>query len=177
MTALRLQFVLVNVVGGLAVLASYAIGLASPTTSGGALWGGVPQALRPVYAVSMLTATVGYFCFTGFVLLRVPTIGIRFFGRHGFGFLNGLYAAVLAASALWMPLTLAYLETPRTGIWWLVRLDLAVTAIGSLGVLAALLASNLDHGDRWYRLAILGLLAFSFQTVVLDAIVWPSFFR
>ena len=177
MTSPRLRFVLLNVLGGLAVLASYGIGLASHAGSAAALWGGVPLALRPLYTASMLAAAAGYFCFTSFVLLRVPTAGVRFFGRFGFPLLEWLYAVVLVPSAAWMPLTLAYLDRPSRALWWLIRFDLALVGLGSLGLLAALVVSDLDRSTVHYRLAVLGLVAFCFQTAVLDAVIWPALFR
>ena len=41
------QVLVLNVVGGAAVLGSYAWGIASHDNPGAALWGAVPEALRP----------------------------------------------------------------------------------------------------------------------------------
>ena len=61
----------INVLGGSAVLASYAYGLASNPLTRGDVWGGVPETLRPFYTVTMLLAAAGYFAFSYFVFFKV----------------------------------------------------------------------------------------------------------
>lgn len=69
-------------VGGAAVLASYAYSLGfDPATQAG-LWGGVPLGLLPAYVVSMAAATAGYFAFTYFLLFRVDPDRARIAGRY-----------------------------------------------------------------------------------------------
>jgi hypothetical protein len=159
----------------MAVLASYAIGLGSGSISGDALWGGVPQSLRPLYTVNMLLAAAGYFLFTPYILLRLSPATTRIAGGRGFGVFHLLYALVLLPSALWLPLTAHVLARPSAFAWALVRADLALVAVGSLGLLAALLTLSSD-APRGRTLAVIGLLPFCLQTAVLDAIVWPAFF-
>ena len=168
--------ILVNVGGGVAVLGSYAYGLLTHPNAGEVLWGGVPETLRPLYSASMLSATLGYFAFTGFLLFAVDPDRVRIAGRFGFGLFNVLYALMLAASALWLPLTFAAVEDPGNAIWILTRLDLGVVATASAALLIALLLHEPRRPLAPYALAVLGLVAFSFQTVILDAIVWPAYF-
>lgn len=170
----RLSLLAVNGIGGIAVLASYAIGIAGHPDSGDAMWGGVPQALRPLYTVSMLTAAAGYFAFTLPLLFGVDPDRVRIGGRFGFGALHLLYAAILLPSALWMPLTLALIDGGGVP-WWSIRLVLAVVGLGSLGLLLAIGSLRpISAGRR--RLALAGCAAFCFQTAVLDALVWPAYF-
>jgi hypothetical protein len=75
-----------------------------------------------------------------------------------------------------MPLTFALLEAPSAELWWAIRLTLAAVAAGSLGMLAGLVAVRPSPASLAHRLAVAGSLAFSFQTAVLDAVVWPAFF-
>jgi hypothetical protein len=58
----RRSLLALNVIGGTAVLASYVVGLGA--VPGDALWGGVPESLRPLYTVNMFLAAAGYFLFT-----------------------------------------------------------------------------------------------------------------
>lgn len=164
-------------VGGTAVLASYVVGPLSAPDPAALLWGGVPETVRPFYVIGMLLGAAGYFAFTYFLLFRLAPETSRIAGRFGFGLFNLLYAAILLPSALWMPLTLLTVSQSSPALLWLVRLDLWVVAVASLGLLGALLALE-PRQPRWaYRLAVAGSIFFCLQTVVLDAMVWVSLFR
>jgi hypothetical protein len=175
MISRRRAMALINLFGGIAVLGSYAYCLMSYPAQAGDFWGGVPDGLRPLYTVNMFLAAAGYFAFTFFLMYRLkPTTGGG--ERFGLGTFNALYALILIPSALWMPLTFAMLEAPSDGLWWAIRLTLAAVGIGSLGLLAGLVAVRPSLPSLAHKLAVVGSLAFSFQTVVLDAAVWPAFF-
>ncbi|MDH3212766.1 MAG: hypothetical protein OEM05_09805 [Myxococcales bacterium] len=165
----------INLFGGTAVLASYAYCLVAYSAQTGDFWGGVPDRLRSVYTVNMCLAAAGYFAFTYFLMYRLKptTSGGSCFG---FGTFNALYALILLPSALWMPLTFAMLESPSDGLWWAIRLTLAAVGIGSLGLLAGLVAVRPSPPSLAHKLAVVGSLAFCFQTAFLDALVWPAFF-
>jgi hypothetical protein len=170
MNASLRSFVWLNVLGGAAVLASYAWGVSALGDDAGRAWGGVPESLRPWYTLSMMSAAAGYFPMTWHVLAGL---------RRDPGSMRGataLYAGILAFSALWLPLTCRMLEQPSPILWWSIRADLAVVAACSLLVLFRIARSpSAGHASR--RLAALGgALAFCLQTVVLDAIVWPAYF-
>jgi hypothetical protein len=135
--------------------------------------GGLPGVLRPLYAVHMLLAAVGYCAFTGYLLRRVDPDRLRIAGRFGFDAILVLYALVLVPSALWMPLAFAWIESPGAVPWILVRVDLALVGAGAVGLLGALL--GIDGGGRGpaYTAAVVGCIPFVLQTAVLDALVWP----
>jgi hypothetical protein len=164
-----------NALGGAAVLASYAHGLASSETRA-ALWGGVPEALRPLYTASMALATAGYFAFGFFVLFRLDPGRTRVAGGFGFGALHACYALILLPSALWLPLTARMLAAPGDALWLAIRGALALVALGSLGLVMALASAQPASGRGVRAVALAGALAFSFQTAVLDALVWPAYF-
>jgi len=175
MHAQRKNLLWINLIGGTAVLGSYVLGIAGHESPGD-VWGGVPESLKPLYTVNMFLAAAGYFLFTYFVFFRVDPERARVAGRFRFGLFNALYALILIPSALWMPLTFAMLDAPSAGLWVTIRLVLAAVGIGSLGLAAAVLAVDAP-GSNWpRRLAFVGTLAFSFQTAVLDALVWPAYF-
>ncbi len=174
---MRLLLWVVNLVGGLAVLGSYAHGILTHEEPGRALWGGVPSSLRPLYQICMLLATAGYFAFSGFLLFAVPPETTRIAGRWGYGALVPIHALFLIASALWMPLTFRYLAAPTTGGWIAVRAVLFATGIGALALIAAL-ATIEPREPRWsWALALVGACAFALQTAILDGLVWPALFR
>jgi hypothetical protein len=171
----RWRFLWINVLGGVAVLASYAHGLATHPATRGDVWGGVPDALRPLYVVSMLLAAAGYFPLAGYLFFGAPETA-RVARRFRLDLFNALFAAILVGSALWMPLSFAMLEAPGAALWWTIRAVLAVVGAASLAVLAALLALE-PKGSRFaYGLAVAGCVFFCIQTALLDAIVWPAFF-
>jgi hypothetical protein len=166
----------VNVGGGAVVLGSYAYELlANPHTRDG-IWGGVPDALKPYYTASMLLATVGYLLFTYFVFFRVDAETARIAEQYDVRLFNALYVAVLAPSALWMPLTFAMIDEPSEGLWFVIRVVLAVVGLGSVGFVLALLMLDQRRPTWSYWLAVAGSVAFTFQTALLDALVWPAYF-
>jgi hypothetical protein len=171
----RASLIALNAAGGAAVLGSYAWGLSQPGL-GDALWGGVPESVRPLYTANMLLAAAGYFLFSHFVLFRLAPASTRIAGRFGFGLFHLLYALVLVPSALWLPLTAHALASPGPLAWAAVVFDLLLVAIGSLGLLVAL-ATLRPAPARGRRAALLGLLPFCLQTAVLDALVWPAWFH
>ncbi len=175
MLSRRRTMALINLFGGIAVLGSYAYCLTSYPAAAGDFWGGVPEGLRSVYTMNMFLAAAGYFAFTFFLMYRLRPANAGK-SRFGLGTFNVLYALILIPSALWMPLTFAMLEAPSDGLWWAIRLTLATVGIGSLGLLAGLVAVRPSSPSLAHKLAVIGSLVFSFQTVVLDAAIWPAFF-
>jgi hypothetical protein len=166
----------INVAGGAAVLGSYVHGLATHPETRDALWGSIPEELKAVYGVTMWLAAGGYFLFSYFFFFRTDAETVRFGTRLGFGLINGLYALIMITSALWMPLTFAYLASPTPGLWLIVRIDLLAVAAGSIGLLVALFTMKPRAEGIAGVLALLGLLLFTVQTAFLDPIVWPQFF-
>jgi hypothetical protein len=171
----RRSLLLLNALGGAAVLVSYAWGLGSSAELGASLWGGVPEGVWGFYTLNMFLAAAGYFLFTPYILFRLPPDTLRIAGRFGFGLFHVLYALVLLPSALWLPLTAHMIAHPSAVAWLVVRLDLALAALGSLGLLASLMALPSD-APRGRALAVIGLIPFCLQTVVLDALIWAALF-
>jgi hypothetical protein len=156
------------------VLGSYVYGFAHWPDAVSAMWGGVPEAIRPLYTSWMFVAAAGYLAFTYLFFFRTDAAAARLLGGRGYGALNGLYALVLVGSALWMPATKLHLDgaLPFALVW----LDLLGVAAGSLGLLAAV-ATLAPRPPRVLRaLALAGAAGFCVQTVLLDAIVWPLIF-
>jgi hypothetical protein len=176
MKAAQRNLVAINVLGGLLVLGSYAWGFLARPDAMGALWGGVPESARGLYTINMFLAAGGYFLFTPYLIFRllpqlesnsnslVPTLCTCF------------YLAILVPSALWLPMTAAMVAAPSLPLWISIRLVLALVALGSAGLLSALALTRAQDRQRGHTAALLGLLPFSLQTVVLDAVVWPLFF-
>jgi hypothetical protein len=165
----------INVLGGTAVLASYAWNLLAHPEAGGDFWGNVPAAIQPAYVVTMLLAATGYFAFTRFVF-RLRPAEVKIAERFGYGLFKWIYLLILVPSALWMPLTFEMITSPGAGLWLAIRLVLAAVGVGSLLLVAALLWMEPRAPKRSHRFALAGSVAFSFQTAVLDAVVWTAYF-
>lgn len=162
MTLRQILFLSINIIGGILVIGSYVYCI---KTHGNAdsLWGGVAVNIRKIYTASMLIATVSYFAFALYVMLKVES---------GYVF-HVLLAIMLGASALWMPLTYAMIQSPATAIWIGIRVVLAVVALASLGILVSLLLISPKPAGVFYWSAVVGAVLFTLHTGVLDAILWP----
>lgn len=167
--------IVINVLGGLAVLGSYAWGLLSFPETRGLVWGGVPDSLRPFYTASMLTAAAGYFPFTAFILFRAKPETLDQKEPVSSSLINGLYLAVLVPSAIWMPLTFEMIHRPSAGLFGLICLVLAIVAAGSLGLIYVVLRLR-QQGPVFFWFALAGVIAFNIQTTLLDALVWTAYF-
>ncbi len=172
----KLLMLVINALGGAAVLGSYVWGIRAHPLTSSALWGGLSPGARPYYNVSMLTAAAGYFAFLHFILLRLNPEDVRIGRRFGYGLFNVLFAAILVPSALWMPLTFAALEASSVALAGLTRVVLVIVGLASLGLLAALLHVQPRLPSWAYWLALIGCGAFCLQTAVLDMIIWSAFF-
>lgn len=164
-------------IGGVAVLGSYGLGILANPEAGAMLWSGVPQGIRPYYTVNMFLAASGFFAFTYFILFRLQPVDEQNTRRYGYGFFNLLYAGILIPSALWLPLTVLAVEQNSILLSWIVRLALITVGLASLGLLFTLVKVRTPQSLWARRLAVIGCVFFCFQTVVLDAIVWGAYFR
>ncbi|TNE87425.1 MAG: hypothetical protein EP330_18335 [Deltaproteobacteria bacterium] len=161
----RLSFAIVQVLGGLSVLGSYAWGLATHPDTAERLWGTIPEAWWTPYSLCMPPAAVGYLVATWFLWRRDPH-------SEGYRRTTVWYAGFLAASTAWMPLCFAALDHSRASLLPAIQAVLALAAVFALAIAAEITRSDLAHRHR--VLAAWSLLCW--QCVVLDALVWPRFF-
>ena len=176
MNAAQWRLIAIVAVGGAAVLGSYVHGIATHPETRGLVWGGVPDAARPLYTINMFLAAAGWFTFTSYILFRLPSDSTRVGGRYGWSLFVWLHILVLVGSTLWMPLTFAYLDAPSPALWWAIRGALMVVGLASLGFIFALAAAEPKTSPVWLRLAVLGAVFFTVQTLLLDALIWPAYF-
>ncbi len=166
-----------NVVGGPLVLLSYWWGATAwPADSVARLWGGVPESVRPAYSSWMFVAAAGYLTYASFLFFRVDAARVRVAGRFGFGAFNVLLALILFPSAVWMPLTLQYIEAPGPATWALVVTGLWATGLASLAMIGALSRLEPRGPSGHWKAAVVGSIAFAGQTFALDSCVWPAMF-
>jgi hypothetical protein len=172
----RRLFLVLNLVGGVAVLGSYAHGIMTHPSPGAALWGSVPVAIQPLYTVSMFTAAAGYLALAYFLFFHVDPNTAKV-GASGYGIFNLIVATILAPSALWMGLTFAYVASPTPLGWAAVHGVLLLVGLGAIAMIVGLARLRPVTSPLAHRIAIAGAVAFAFQTAVLDALVWPAYFR
>ena len=73
-------------------------------------------------------------------------------------------------------MTAQMVVNPDPALWWAIRVALVLVALGSLGLLTALLSLG-NEAPKGRALAAIGLLPFSLQTALLDALIWPAYFE
>jgi len=167
----KIILLLINLLGGVAVIGSYVAGLSAKHGGAAALWGATPGSIRPFYTVSMVLAALGYFAFIYFILFRLSPES----GRFNLFYL--IFLGILVPSAFWMPLTNMYLANPILATWILIRVVLAIVGISSLVLALVLLGLHVKEGGLAYALAVAGSFYFAFHTLVLDAVFWPILFK
>ena len=72
------QFLLINIIGGIAVLGGYAIALINNPETRNQLWGGVPENLRLWITAFMFISAFGY-CFAMYYLIFDEGLSLGFF--------------------------------------------------------------------------------------------------
>lgn len=164
-----------NLIGGVAVLSSYVLAFAYAPAVREGLWGGLPEDLRPLYTANMLLAALGYFPFTAlFVFGEAAHPGAREPGHPRY--LLIAYALVLIPSALWVPLTAWVIASPSLLLWYGVRLDLFLVAVGAAMILAETFQHARAKRSVVGTLPLAGAIPFFVQTGILDALIWPAFY-
>jgi hypothetical protein len=177
MSTQHIILLVINILGGIAVIGSYIFGLNAQAGGTNALWGGVPANIRLVYGISMILAALGYFAFSYFIFFRLVPGEVSVAGRFGFSLFYAIFLVILIPSALWMPLTNLYVTNPSTGMWIGVRTVLAIVGLASIALVWALLSLQTKVPHISYWLAVAGSAYFAFHTAILDAIVWAALFK
>lgn len=172
------QYILLGimVVGGAAVIGSYIYGFAKHPGSADALWGGVTGGLRYLNFVTMILAVIGYFTFSYWLFFKLDPDNVLIADRLGFWLFHIIFIFILIPSALWMPLTHAYVAQPSPGLWAGVRVVLALVGIASLALLWAIIAISPREANLAYWFAVGGAAFFAVQTAVQDMLIWPALF-
>lgn len=173
----QIILLIINILGGIAVIGSYILGLGGQSGGANVLWGGVPAGIRPVYFGSMIISALGFFAFIYFLLFRLNSAETVIANRFGYYIFYIIFILMLGASAFWMPLTNMYVAHPSNGIWISVRIVLAVVGLASIALVLALLTLQTKNHGLPYWLAVAGSAYFAFHTAILDAIVWAALFR
>ncbi|HEY32444.1 MAG TPA: hypothetical protein G4O10_05000 [Dehalococcoidia bacterium] len=173
----QIILLVINIIGGVAVICSYIFGIRAQSGGANALWGGVPENIRPLYGVSMILSALGYFAFLYFVLFQLVPDEVQIAGRFGFSLFCAIFLVMLIPSAIWMPLTNVYVGSPSTILWIGVRTVLALVGLASIALVWALASLQTGGTGISYWLAVVGSGYFAFHTAILDAIIWAALFK
>ena len=171
-------FVVVNIIGGICVLSSYAYELLVHPRYRLALWGGVSGTTRNIFIVSMLPSAIGYLMFFYYMSFTAGmSLFVDSYSMPIMRYAPTILATIfLASSSLWMPSTMHYLHSQRV-VWWHITVSsLWLTAFSLL--LLTLLLIFTDNGiDSLTRyLGIGGLVYITFHCLVMDAFIWTRKF-
>jgi len=169
-------FLAINIVGGILVLASYVIGLKAGK-SADILWGGIQKNIRGVYTISMLVAATGFFLFTIFTFLQLNNIESILPYSLNKNVFNILYLIILSSSMLWIPLVNMMVSNPSTILWISIRFVLILVGLCSLFLLILLFKISPKPTGFLYTSSLLGLFWFFIHTGILDAILWPHYWK
>jgi hypothetical protein len=162
---------IINLVGGIAVIGSYILGLAGKANGANTLWGGTPAGIKPLYTISMIISALGYFAFISYMLFKLDVSAVNL------GLLYGAFLGILVASAFWMPLTNLYVKNPAVILWLGIRLVLVIVGLASILLAAIIVSLHTKETGTVYWLAVAGSVYFAFHTAVLDMLLWPVFFK
>jgi hypothetical protein len=173
----QILLLVLNVLGGAAVIGSYAQGIISHPGNLNILWGNISTSVRPIYFVSMLLSALGYFFFIYFIAFRLDPAAVKVAGKVGFEVFFVIFTGMLLFSALWMPFTYSYVDNINAGTWAAIRVVLFLVAISSCALLWALLSLNIKTPTVPYWLAVIGSGYFAFHTLVLDGFLWPALYK
>jgi hypothetical protein len=169
----QIILLIINILGGAAVMLSYIYGLKGQAGGASVLWGNVSESIRPVYTVSMILSALSYFAFIYYILFRIDPANANI----NYYLFYAIFLVILVVSAFWMPLTNMFVSRGGTGLWIAVRGVLALVGLGSIALLWALLALRPETRGVAYWLAVGGAGYFAFHTAILDGIVWAALFR
>ena len=167
-------FFLVNLVGGLAVLGSYCVGLYLYPDQRTALWGGVVGNWKTLFTTSMFFAAAGYLVFCYTMTISDGANESSFLGKYTFTILA---AAFLFSASVWMPATLQYLDT-KNEIWWIVSVtSLWITAASLTCMGLAFNFTEFPNVNLFQNsVTLTGMICITFHCLVFDAIIWVTKF-
>mmetsp|Transcript_77078 Transcript_77078/g.202228 ORF Transcript_77078/g.202228 Transcript_77078/m.202228 type:complete len:223 (-) Transcript_77078:52-720(-) len=179
--------VLVYLLAGSALMATYVWGVLALNAKYGhygamKLWGRLytepdNRWLLHVYYGSILAATVGFFPSLGYALKVAPRLT-----RAKVNQLCGCFLGFYLTELLWMPLCVAYVESPSPATYAAMRLQLGASGLFALGwayvkIFALPEEAVAASGPVLRALGVGGTAIFALHCAVLDAVVWPPYFK
>ena len=104
-------------------------------------------------------------------------LSLKFFGgRYEGSIMRTLLILFLVSASMWIHSTFNYLELPNKNSWNMISIELWCTALSILFMTIGLATAKGVNNTRFHKLSVLGLGVISFHCLVLDAILWTSYF-
>eukprot|EP00415_Alexandrium_ostenfeldii_P003338 UN3338 len=130
-----------------------------------------------IYYTSIGSAAIGFLPSLAYAFCIAPKLSRDLVNK-----ICGSLAVFFVTECFWLPMCVAYLESPSAAVYTLIRLQLAVSGICGLSwfyfkVLAVPdeVAATVSAPLRLSAKA--GTTIFVLHCAILDAIVWPPFFH
>lgn len=165
-------FTVINILGGISVLASYVIGLTLYPEHRDALWGGITGGLRTLFVISMLLAAPGYLTFSYFVIFKSGTLIYTQISAIKPYMVHLTFAIFIISASIWMPSTITYLNTSNVVWWWITVATLWITGLSLVILVLTVSQTQFDGTNLIKTSAFAGLTYMTFHCLVLDAIIW-----
>jgi hypothetical protein len=124
----------------------------------------------------MILSATAFFIFSTYILKNLGT-GLLLSSQGGVLPYLIAFGLIHTASTLWMPLVGMMISNPSTILWIGIRIALAIVTIVAIVVFILLLKISPKQSGLFYYFSLIGLLIFIIHTGVLDAMVWPYFWK
>ena len=162
----NIQFLWINIIGGIAVLGGYLYALLNHPNTGNDLWGGIPQNWRAWIVTSMFIAAFGYIIAMYYFIYR-DGLDVKFFwGKTEASVMVIILVLFFVSASMWIHSTFAYLEMPAAGTWNLIQFELRVTAISILLITIGLASASDVINPELHRWSVIGLSFISFHVAL-----------
>ena len=167
-------FLVINIIGGVLVLGSYLICFTQFPQERTNLWGKVSKKAQQRIVPFMLLAAGGYLVTSWWFWQIIEPDFVSFPGKFTYLSIITLFAILLALSTAWMPVAVLAIRT-RSTIWKTATNSvLTGVSISSLLILFLICTATTETSgtSAGQIIAIAGWCFLSFQTVILDGILW-----
>lgn len=166
---------LLNIVGGIAVLGSYVVGLSNHPGQGMMLWGEIPEGVRGPYTAMMFPAAFGYITAFAYVVTQPQeALDARLAGGlQRYVLIQTLF---LVSAALWMPLCWVGIDNGLPWMVWPIQAVLAVTGAGAAYFVWQFAVITDPDRPLFRKAALIGSCFLALQCTVIDGLIWPRFF-
>lgn len=161
--------VLVTLIGLMGIATSYYLGIREMPNGINDLWGNTPKNIKPLYYITTSLAFIGFSFAFFYVVFKTDLFNYYPITRS--------VIIIMVASMLWLPYTAEMVNDPTSFTWIKTRIALLLVGLGSWFFFRRMWFMQDQEESRWKKLAVIGSGIFFFHTMVMDAILWPMWFR